>query len=122
MRIIDWSSDVCSSDLPSWRRSRRYDGVWKMPLSHHRCPCHESNSCHEPTPGEFIGCLVDLIDGDFPGEPFDQFAEAVVEGRFGREAEHRAGKRPIGETMPNIAHAIAAGNLDLTSTQLNSSH
>src|SRR3546814_5495112 len=92
MRISDWSSDVCSSDL-------------EPRLCHRRCPCHEARSCHEPAFGEFVRCLIDLIDGDLSRQPLDQFAQSVVERRFGLEAEYLLGERRIGETMTDIPDA-----------------
>src|SRR3546814_9690775 len=38
MRISDWSSDVCSSDLPGSRRCRPPDAPRRPPPARHRLP------------------------------------------------------------------------------------
>src|SRR3546814_6666765 len=46
MRISDWSSDVCSSDLPRWRAARRSASSVEAPCPY--CPPLEFRRVREP--------------------------------------------------------------------------
>src|SRR3546814_10443476 len=99
MRISDWSSDVCSSDLVS-RKLRR--GIFQR----------DAYTLHDRADG--FGkrfCDLALIDGDFLGNAIHQVTALDVDG-----FTHAVGGR--------LGNAILLIDLlgDRRSTRLNSSH
>src|SRR3546814_6654493 len=101
MRISDWSSDVCSSDLPYFREA--LFGRASYEPRHHDLPARLSHRTGKPVERRDGGAVVDLTarrnDRAAPGE-----------GCSGNGGADRIG--PRGRTAP----------LDRKSPRLNSSH
>src|SRR3546814_20404436 len=52
MRISDWSSDVCSSDLQSDRRHRQQN--WNRRISRRYCPVRQNRNAARPHPAQTV--------------------------------------------------------------------
>src|SRR3546814_2915270 len=103
MRISDWSSDVCSSDLVALPQGRAAD-----------------DQRMADAPGVEIGAEVDLVIGGFIGD------EALVAATADRQViADRDGERLAGGGRADALRASTAGigiEADRKSTRLNSSH
>src|SRR3546814_3603543 len=98
MRISDWSSDVCSSDLPTdpWTLDRTLNGVTEFVAEYKR--------------DEEVKRLVDLamkLEG-FPRHSSTHAAGVVI------------GDRPLAQLVP--LYRDPRSDMDRKSTRLNSSH
>src|SRR3546814_5474156 len=102
MRISDWSSDVCSSDLPSIEIARRHAGEAGI-----------ANASFE---------VADA--GDYNGDGFDliAFFDCLHDMADPLGAAHHARQalRPEGTCM--LVEPFAGDTVDRKSTRLNSSH
>src|SRR3546814_7487999 len=80
MRISDWSSDVCSSDLPDWFRDAKF-GIW----------AHWSAQC-VPEAGDWYGRLMYV-----QGHPMyaHHLAHYGHPADTGRSEERRVGKEGV---------------------------
>src|SRR3546814_8989539 len=92
MRISDWSSDVCSSDLS---RMVRHDDRMPRRLPQARIEAHTPQIVHHPLRGAHHLVLVDGIGADAAdaqqvAEAADGTVEAAAEMvEYGREIAHR---------------------------------
>src|SRR3546814_3883425 len=114
MRISDWSSDVCSSDLLAFRKDDRHFAAVHADFEGRADGAHPLTGCgNREGPG---GIVRDLEEGA-AAEQFDvplagHIGEAHI--RFGIERDERSvGKRD--------RRALACFGLDRKSTRLNSS-
>src|SRR3546814_6856419 len=98
MRISDWSSDVCSSDLLLDPRDSRAGLVLVDELAH---PAR-------PALGQFL-----------PADHLQGIVKAVDQGQRGRDA--KVGGLGVAEAL-DLAHQAANAAGDRKSTRLNSSH
>src|SRR3546814_11397984 len=102
MRISDWSSDVCSSDLPPLRRCE----ARVLTLGAHRLGDAVQQTVHESRLALFVECLgdVDIFRGDRPGPhigPRDQFIGTAAQDLPHRLVQPPA--RPAGaELRPDL--------------------
>src|SRR3546814_4185116 len=115
MRISDWSSDVCSSDLPP-----RLRHATNRPSSH---PPHEGSPVTIPQP--FVS-LSHLIDMNASARPFDiAWSDARDEytwRQFADDVNTNANTlADLGLVKGDIV-AMLADSSDRKSTRLNSSH
>src|SRR3546814_1801566 len=107
MRISDWSSDVCSSDLKEHVMSRKT----------------KSDTTGQPAiPTELIDYFV---KGPMTAEAVEDasaaFKKALIERAMGAELSHHLGYWP-GTARPVQASDWRNGKRDRKSTRLNSSH
>src|SRR3546814_1603358 len=114
MRISDWSSDVCSSDLEQAERNQHEAGE--------RCQL-EFNEGDEELDGEDEEGEQDQRPGQEHAGDLD---EVLEEGPVAHETGDRVEQRPTG-VEPGLRHLAGAeqirrGEADRTSTRLNSSH
>src|SRR3546814_3512616 len=108
MRISDWSSDVCSSDL-SKEAGIPYGTLQGYLLERH------------PMPAEALGKIAEILDVS---------ADWLISGKPARLDTHCAGMallrlEEMRSGAQRVGHEIAvlsAGQLDRKSTRLNSSH
>src|SRR3546814_14931904 len=87
MRISDWSSDVCSSDLTGLTTRQVRDEVWTLPLAD---PDRASGECRwitEMRRGDWSVRTESVATLRCRREPFEN--EAIVEAYEGDERGHR---------------------------------
>src|SRR3546814_1657326 len=114
MRISDWSSDVCSSDLVDWARAAGFDviaagkGTKYLPVYHGATP---------QTVWQHYGFSEEQVaQGDFNAQMFNSFLDGTKSGIEMAAVANACGLTPAA----NGLEFPACG--DRKSTRLNSSH
>src|SRR3546814_14903294 len=98
MRISDWSSDVCSSDLAAFQQleqgAREYAAGQRM-VKGHRARRHSGIEQREGAGGEQEGQQLGEADG--PLALLQRRADEAVAGQRERRAEQRSEERRVGK-------------------------
>src|SRR3546814_8332271 len=116
MRISDWSSDVCSSDLTQGHRHAASNGMFD-----------ERDCLDGPYAlGAWEDLQAEIADGAIPNYSWEQFMNDLGLNSLGQEEYEKFGKtynRSILTDINRMINRVAAlTDRDRKSTRLNSSH